>query len=51
MNFDKTGTEITYEVINKLRESYTQEEEKLMKKVDDMKEKLTKMRALEGDAL
>ncbi len=51
LNFDKTGTEITYEVTNKLRESYTQEEERLMKKVDEMKEKLTKMRALEGDAL
>jgi hypothetical protein len=38
-------------VTNKLRESYTQEEEKLMKKVDEMKEKLTKMRALEGDVL
>jgi hypothetical protein len=51
LNFDKTWTEIIYEVTNKLRESYTQEEEKLMKKVDEMKEKLTKMRALEGDAL
>lgn len=51
LNFDKTKTIITYEVSNKLRESYTQEELDLIRKVDEIKEKLTKIRAIEGDSL
>ncbi|MBQ9554508.1 hypothetical protein IJU97_06330 [bacterium] len=51
LNFDKTNTKITYEMVNKLREEYTQEEKALLQKVDEIENKLLKIRGVEGDSL
>lgn len=51
LNFDKTNTKISYEVMNKLRENHTPEEKSLIDEVDKIEKKLLSLRKVEWGAI